>query len=375
MATGARRRSYQITTGAVSEWSPRGILVFGFILLLKLCNTSTTLAFAPLSPNSSLHPRTEAHPHWNNNNNEPNAESLNSSNMDSTTTTNGATTTTTTTTDASSSSQTNLAVLICPAQFCVPADYDDVCRTLVSSSQQQPPTIQSCTTVPLTRADWLRVTKQLPTRAYLQGELPVATTLRFYMDAIERGLMEVLNTCDSDIAIVGHSIGGWIARAYLGGLSQSATAVYPLARQRVRSLVTLGTPHQVGAIDQTRGLLRAVEAAPSCSPAALAAEAGIRVTCVASRAVGSKWWENPLAWGSYASFGGSGDAVGDGIVPVETSLLEPPAQRVVLDTPQHLHVLPTPWKVWDGKGPSMPLPRKVPHYLSDEVVGEWIRYL
>lgn len=278
-----------------------------------------------------------------------------------------------------------VSVLVCPAQFCVPADYEQFLATLHT---KLPTTLRSATTVPLPRTEWIQVAKQLPTTDYIQGTLPVEETLRWYFNAMEQALLDLLNNDDgdgdtstsTDICIIGHSIGGWIARAYLGGLSQSSSAVYRAARQRVRSLVTLGTPHQPsGAADQTRGLIRAVAAAASCTPAALAAEAGIRVTCVGSRAVEGGWDGGPeglLAWGSYGSFAGdfAGVIVGDGIVPLESSLLEAPAERVVLDTPRHLHVLPTPWNLWDGYQPSIPL-LDVPHYLSDDVVDQWIDYL
>jgi hypothetical protein len=162
-------------------------------------------------------------------------------------------------TSSSSSSSSSLperkvAILLCPAQFCVPDDYADLWETLpshidiiedVADSDSDSTSIGPTTTtttrriavdkdlsrvVPLSRRDWIKVSKQLPTTNFLEATLEVHKTLDWYFDSIETGLNEILslsqqqkNNGDSGldgICFVGHSIGGWVARAYLGGLSR-----------------------------------------------------------------------------------------------------------------------------------------------------------
>lgn len=66
-------------------------------------------------------------------------------------------------------------------------------------------------------------------------------------EAINQALEKDPNT---RFRFVGHSIGGWIARAYLSEYAN------PDVKSRVISLTTLGSPHtSPPQIDQTRGLL------------------------------------------------------------------------------------------------------------------------
>ena len=123
-----------------------------------------------------------------------------------------------------------VSILLCPAQFCVPEDYEvlwDELRTQQhqhqQQQQQQTTTIIATTLVaPLSRTDWIKVAKALPTSAFLNGQLPVHSTLDWYFDAIEQGILQLFakDGPDTNICIIGHSIGGWVARAYLGGCSR-----------------------------------------------------------------------------------------------------------------------------------------------------------
>ncbi len=133
-----------------------------------------------------------------------------------------------------------MAVLLCPAQFCVPVDYTQLLASIQSlsssSSSSQPqhnPNVEIVATrvAPLPRTEWIKVAKQLPTQNFINANLSVRVTLDWYFDAIEKGLAELLAEVggkgggggggveDVEICVIGHSIGGWVARAYLGGLS------------------------------------------------------------------------------------------------------------------------------------------------------------
>jgi hypothetical protein len=285
--------------------------------------------------------------------------------------------------------QQKIAILICPAQFCVPADY----QNFIKSLHQRNPSIVTAKVAPLPRTEWIKVARQVPTRSFFSSELNNAKTLKWYFDAIETSLAEIYAETDDDtkICIIAHSIGGWVARAYLGGLGQSSTAVSRSALEKCSSLITLGSPHyapDTALVDQTRGLLKQVESTFECSSEFLS-QNGIKVTCVGSQAVKSSLVptgiEEIVATTSYFPLISkwnsiiSGPVVGDGIIPKDLAFMESPAKKILLEScsitgnpVRHAHVLPTPWNLWDGYAPSIELPTDYTWYGSDGVIDQWI---
>ncbi len=285
-----------------------------------------------------------------------------------------------------------IAVLICPAQFCVPLDY----QSLIDSIQQKNPSVITAKVAPLPRTEWIKVARQLPTQSFFTAELKNAKTLKWYFDAIETSLAEIYAETDDDtnICIIAHSIGGWVARGYLGGLGQSSTAVYKTTLDRCSSFITLGTPHSSPAtalVDQTRGLLKEVESTYQCSSEFLTKN-NISVTCVGSNGVKSNLFTTDLEeivattsylpliekWNSVIS----GPVEGDGIIPKELAFMEYPAKKIELEKClntgkpiRHAHVLPTPWNLWEGSAPSINLPDDFIWYGSDGVIDQWIEYI
>ena len=76
------------------------------------------------------------------------------------------------------------------------------------------------------------------------ANLSVKVTLDWYFEAMERGLSELMVetggiTDDIEICVIGHSIGGWVARAYLGGLSG-----YVCLRRRSNFVVAVNASHR-----------------------------------------------------------------------------------------------------------------------------------
>jgi Putative serine esterase (DUF676) len=296
-----------------------------------------------------------------------------------------------------------VAVLICPAQFCVPADYQELVQAL---NEQYGDTVAAAAVAPLPRTEWIKVAKQLPTKEFVTAQLSVFDTLKWYFDAMDSGisnlLLQAAHNSDSStvskeaplkLCIVGHSIGGWVARAYLGGMSRSSTAAHSWALRSCTSLITLGTPHASsppdGAgtawVDQTRGLLRQIDGTESCRAAALA-ERGIDVTCVCSDSLraGYSSVEEAVALASYLPLLGryDPDVRGDGIVPIDLAFLDAPARKVVVQScsvtsnaVRHSHVLPTPWNLWDGYAPSIALPDEFCSYTSPGVLSQWAQYI
>ena len=124
--------------------------------------------------------------------------------------------------DSKGSSKKRVAVLLCPAQFCVPADYDILFKNLRKQNRDEDaPEIGTCRVAPLARTEWIKVARSLPTRSFLEAKLPVHSTLSWYFEAMETALSEIYAAegPNVNVCIIGHSIGGWVARAYLGGLS------------------------------------------------------------------------------------------------------------------------------------------------------------
>lgn len=121
------------------------------------------------------------------------------------------------------------------------------------------------------------------TKDFFTGTLRPKKTLGFFYEALDKAFEQVEADYGSDIqvAVLGHSIGGWVARSYIGEVMGAEVAA-----KKICSLVTLGTPHNpppadspVAALDQTRGLLTYInEKFPSGSPLPKAV-----VTCVAGR--------------------------------------------------------------------------------------------
>ena len=295
--------------------------------------------------------------------------------------------------DAIQGKSRRVAIVLCPAQFCVPDDYQEFFAQLIKLTESDPtlPEIGTCRVAELPRTEWIKVAKKLPTLDFLQAKLPVYSTLNWYFDGIEKAIADIFATegMDVNLCLIGHSIGGWVARGYLGGLSQSSTAVHRLAMERCTSLVTLGTPHlspDSALVDQTRGLLREIEESPHCKPQALV-DRGIDITCVSSSGLGANFLttdiEEIVAASSYLPLlGRLGDVKGDGVVPLDLAFMEDPARRVVVEEclltserVRHSHVIPTPWNLLDGYAPSIRLPENYPSYVSEGVLPLWAKYI
>ena len=130
--------------------------------------------------------------------------------------------------------------------------------------------------VEVERRNWLQVSKSLATRAYWSGNSTVDPGYRWYLHKVQAAVEKACRENDcSQVDLVGHSAGGWLARAFVGDAlyidrdraSGNTTTVAPglgagplprRAHQGVRRLVTLGTPHlgpSTGGRDMTGGTL------------------------------------------------------------------------------------------------------------------------
>lgn len=142
-------------------------------------------------------------------------------------------------------------VVIFPAQLGIEEDYEELSATILQAAG-----LNSYVT-PLSRLDWpMGLIPSFFSKEYLEGKL-TPRTLEFYFKKVDKAVSRALTeNPEAEIVLLGHSIGGWIARAWL---SEWASVD---AKARVKKLLTLGSPHNppqaesaASRVDQTRGLL------------------------------------------------------------------------------------------------------------------------
>ena len=177
------------------------------------------------------------------------------------------------------------------------------------------------------------------------------------------------------VVLVGHSAGGWLARAFLGQVDWkddplSSTEDDP--HEGVAAVVSLGSPHSAPPSDSkykdmTGGALTWVD---SRWPGAYFAPAGVKYVAVGSKAVrGDREADRRslpgYSYGAYKQVIGRGhDVDGDAVVPLESALLDG-AEHVVFDDVMHSMSKVRTFDEPAGEG--------VAWYGSEEVLDHWLR--
>lgn len=218
------------------------------------------------------------------------------------------------------------SVLILPGLGNSDEDYAALASALVTVGHR------AVSVAPVARWDWFRNARGLVLPAYWRGTLTPDPTLLWYFERVDEALSELGN---AKSAIIGHSAGGWLARAYL--------SARPASEKCISALVTLGTPHApppAGSFDQTRGLLTYV--ANECTLAG-----SVRAVCVAGAGVRGKRPGNgsvaeSVAFYSYRALCGAGEVDGDGVIPLEAAFF-PGAERVIVPACGHSMVGGRAW--------------------------------
>jgi len=263
-----------------------------------------------------------------------------------------------------------------------------------------PTTSSRIRVVPLRRTDWLQVFWKgaFDWQFWNSSAAPTRPAFRWYLERvsdavdelvrdIERGGGEGSDGGTTKVVLLGHSAGGWLARAAMGfGTSggggdttsdMAATAGtgndgddddgipsfhFP-NKDRVVGIVTLGTPHlppPPTVMDMTRGALRITN---ERFPGAHFGDSIFYLTVCGEAVRGSKRERrsnNPFepttldgfAYDSYEVVCGAGDEMGDGVVPTCAAHLDGATQ---LTLPGVLHSINAPDN-WYG---------------SDAVVDSW----
>ena len=166
---------------------------------------------------------------------------------------------------------------------------------------------------PTTPLDWMLGA----VRGYGQLVFAVAET-------VDRILLE---TGEKRAVLVGHSAGGLLCRAYIGGQTPFGGRRYS-GHRRVSYSISLGTPH----VSAHRHTLPPTRTIDETFPGALHAASGLRYLSVASRSESGA--TSARARRRYERFVDDGRVAGDGVVPVEAALL-PGSEHLVLDWPVH----------------------------------------
>lgn len=203
--------------------------------------------------------------------------------------------------------------------------------------------------LPMKRSDWLQVfINGIFDIQFWQGiASPTRPAFRWYIERIIQSIDEITKTNlivektnidnikDSSssnegikVLLIGHSAGGWLARAALGcgSLGNSDNIL-----DNVCGLVTLGAPHTPpppNIMDMTRGALKYTA---SMFPGAYHNNIIFYITIIGDAVKGIKQERNSpfeqtsisgFAYNSYEAVSGIGDLIGDGVVPVIAGHLE-----------------------------------------------------
>ncbi|CAM9491490.1 unnamed protein product, partial [Phaeothamnion confervicola] len=194
-------------------------------------------------------------------------------------------------------------------------------------------------------SDWWKVLRGCTTWAFWRGTAsPYEPAFAWYLDMVRKTVdVARKETGAPRVILVGHSAGGWLARAAMGAGTWDETAGTS-TEDVVAGLVSLGTPHFPGPADMTRGALSYTSAT---FPGAFLADRGIFYVTVAGSAVegveaAPQGDIRRFSFVSYQTVCGQGDVGGDTCVPVCSAHLEG-AEQITLPGVYHSINEPDRW--------------------------------
>ena len=204
-------------------------------------------------------------------------------------------------------------ILICPGFGYAAADYighDNLVLSLVQQGWDR----AQIQVLNVNKRDWLNVFLRGVTdiKFWKGSASPIRPAFRWYLDLISLEMRTFsAEVEDVKVILIGHSAGGWLARAAIGFLSGEVEGIQKMIDlKNVAGIVTLGSPHVAppsGIFDITRGALRITN---DYFPGAYFAPAIKYLTVMGCSIKG-----RGLAYDSYLRVCGVGDEHGDGFVP------------------------------------------------------------
>ena len=241
--------------------------------------------------------------------------------------------------------------------------------------------IDNIYTVPIKRADWIRVGGGLfdIPNFYINQARPDGLGYGWYIQRLKECVdLAYEESGGEKVILIGHSAGGWLARAAMGDgvWSEEDTT---RTQDRVSCLVTIGAIHRAPedvSTCVTRGALKFVE---DNYPGSFLKDDGIKYVSVGGNAImGNKVVDDTapsdadkvyavrgegsaskVAFTSYEAVCGDGNVVGDGVVPLAWSMLDG-AKQIELDGV--LHSI-------NEAGTTIPTDR---WYGSEKVIDRWL---
>ena len=280
-------------------------------------------------------------------------------------------------------------VVICPG-FCNDAiDYDTPLEQpstvgLKSVLSRRGFDMDQIYTVPVQRSDWIRVAGGLLDIPgfYTGNAQPTGLGYGWYIERLKKEVDRAYEESGGQkVILMGHSAGGWLARAALGDgtWSQSESDNQSeneneelntiLTSERVACLVTMGAIHKTPSEESTcvtRGALKNTDAQ---FPGAYLKDQGVKYVSIGGAAIKGEMTDRSvkelrskakrIAYDSYEAVSGVGDQTGDGVVPFEWTQLDG-SRKIRLDGV--LHSI-------NEAGTTMPTDR---WYGSEGVVDRWL---
>lgn len=190
---------------------------------------------------------------------------------------------------------------------------------------------------PVQRIDWLNVfIRGLGDSDFRAGNGRASVAFGWYLDAAKELVEETLKESGRPVVLLGHSAGGWLARALMQREGREWIEAH------IQGLVTLGSPHlspPPGTQDMTQGCLTNLNRQ---NPGAFFADLVFYVTVAGEAVAGEKVSGNiPIlelvqspsqastAFNSYRVVCGMGNVTGDGVVPVMSAHLHGARQLTI----------------------------------------------
>lgn len=177
--------------------------------------------------------------------------------------------------------------------------------------------------LPVQRSDWLQVFLRgaLDLEFWKANASPDRPAFRWYLERNSQKVQELED--DESIILMGHSAGGWLARAAVGFGSENKEGL-AIDLDKIKAIVTLGAPNlppPPAVMDMTRGALRITN---EKFPGAYHAPDTLYMTVIGNAVQGEKQERSSpfepttvpgFAFQSYEAVCGDGSTVGDGVVP------------------------------------------------------------
>ncbi len=249
-------------------------------------------------------------------------------------------------------------------------------------------------TVPVKRADWIRVAGGLldVPDFYLGNAKPTGFGYGWYLkrlkETVDLAYDQQEGANKEKVLVIGHSAGGWLARAAMadGEWSIDENEFCVRTSDRVRCLVTMGAIHKVPEDESTCVTRGALKYTDENYPGAFLKDEGVGYVSIGGAAIvgdeskdeessqpsdlqGSEADDyykvrgegnsNRVAFTSYTAVAGDGNLIGDGVVPLEWTQLEGSKQ---LQLPDVLHSI-------NEAGTTFPTDR---WYGSEKIIDQWL---